>query len=449
MDESRNRRQKAVPKTRASRLFRMARMAGGVAAGALAERGRQLGNGKKPQLKDLILSPANARRVTRQLSDMRGAAMKLGQILSMDGAGIVPPELADILADLRANATSMPDSQLHAVMKDNLGEDWRSQFSSFSARPVASASIGQVHQAVSLDGEALAVKVQYPGVASSIDSDVDNMASLLGLTGLVPAQVDVKPLLDDAKKLLRQEADYETESEFLNAFYEHLKDDERFIIPSVYKRLSGPQVLTMSFIEGFSIEFLARERQEHIDQAMANLFALFFEELFELRMVQTDPNFANYRYLVNKAEDTPVKIGLLDFGATQRFTKKFTDSYRQLLKATIKQDDQKILSTANKLGYELEDASDEYKNFVLDIFYLALEPLLSDGVYDFSKEQLNARVADMAQESHEHRKDWTAPPTETLYIHRKLGGLYMLAERIGAKVNLSELLLPYLRSKTK
>lgn len=443
MSESPNTRKRAVPKSRAARFLGMAKMATGVAAGTLAERARKLGSGERPQLKDLLLTPANAQRMTRQLSDMRGAAMKLGQILSMEGNGLIPPELAEILSQLRSNATSMPDHQLFEVMAEALGNDWQEQFVSFSQRPVASASIGQVHSAESLDGEKLAVKIQYPGVADSIDSDVENMATLIGFTGLVPNQMDIEPLLNDAKRLLREEADYEAEARHLKAFNNHLQDDDRFIVPRVREELSTPHVLTMSFVEGASIEHLANESQSHIDRGMENLFALFFTELFDLQMVQTDPNFANYRYLI----ETDVKIGLLDFGATQIFKKTFTNNYLRLLKAVVGQNDDGILSAASKLGYDLEHASEEYKDLVLDIFYLVLEPLLNDQAYDFATNQINARAAELAQQSHEHRRDWTAPPTETLFIHRKLGGLYMLAERIGASVNLHKLLSPYLNGK--
>lgn len=440
-----SKRSKPVPKSRSSRLLRMAGMATGIAASAVLEKGRQLANGQRPELKELFLTPANAKRVTKQLGEMRGAAMKLGQIISMEGEAIISPQLAEILADLRANATSMPATQLHAVMSEALGAKWRDQFASFANTPIASASIGQVHRAISLEGELLAVKVQYPGVADSIDSDVNNMATLLNLTRLVPKQIELDPLLSDAKKLLHQEADYLTEAKYLAAFESALKEDERFIVPQSHAVLSNQKILVMDYIDGAPIERLASESNDIINHAMTSLFSLFLLELFDLRMMQTDPNFANYRFQLDNDEN--VKIGLLDFGASQTYTKAFSANYLELVRATIDKNDEQVLTAAKKLGYELEGASLGYQQLLLDILYLALEPFSSDENYDFTEAKLGTRVADLAQESYAFKRDWTAPPTETLYVHRKLGGLYMLAERIGAKVNLSTLLTPYLDRK--
>ena len=196
----------------------MARMASGVAGGMLAEGTRQLRAGKRPKARDMLLTPGNARRVADQLSTMRGAAMKVGQILSMDTGEFLPRELADILARLRSDASYMPPEQLQQVMTEAYGADWESLFYGFEMKPLAAASIGQVHKTISPDGREIVLKVQYPGVAASIDSDVDNIASLLRMSGLLPAELDIQPLLDDAKRQLKDEADYLKEAEFLQAF---------------------------------------------------------------------------------------------------------------------------------------------------------------------------------------------------------------------------------------
>jgi len=225
-------------------------MAGGVAGGMLAEGTRQLRAGKRPKARDMLLTPANARRVADQLATMRGAAMKVGQILSMDTGDFLPRELADILARLRSDARYMPPGQLDQVMSEAYGDNWESQFYGFEHKPLAAASIGQVHRTLSPDGREIVLKVQYPGVAGSIDADVDNIASLLKISGLLPSEFDIAPLLDDAKAQLQDEADYNKEAEFLAAFGGLLAGDERFLVPEVLPELTCKTVLAMTYVSG-------------------------------------------------------------------------------------------------------------------------------------------------------------------------------------------------------
>ena len=156
--------------------------------------------GRKQEISFLLRK--NITRLTNQLAHLRGAAMKLGQMLSMDAGDILEPELAEILSRLRSDADPMPSKQLNAALVDSLGKEWKSEFLAFNFKPIASASIGQVHQAYSDEGEKLAVKVQYPGIKKSIDSDVDNVGTLLKIVGLIPESVDYKGLLEEAKKQL-------------------------------------------------------------------------------------------------------------------------------------------------------------------------------------------------------------------------------------------------------
>lgn len=191
---------RAVPKGRLSRLGSFGRLAGGVASGMVAEGARRLADGQRPRMGDLLLTPGNIGRITDQLAHLRGAAMKLGQMISMDAGDFLPPELTDILARLRDGAHHMPPPQLQQVLNVHWGKDWRRRFASFGPSPIAAASIGQVHRATTHDGRALAIKVQYPGIAESIDADVDNVATLLRVSGLLPRELDLAPLLAEAKR---------------------------------------------------------------------------------------------------------------------------------------------------------------------------------------------------------------------------------------------------------
>jgi len=417
----------------------MARIAGGVAGGMVAEGARQLRAGNRPTVRELLLTPGNARRVAEQLATMRGAAMKIGQMLSMDTGDFLPRELADILARLRDGARHMPPEQLQQVMREAYGSDWETLFYGFDMTPLAAASIGQVHKTFSPDGREIVLKIQYPGVADSIDSDVDNIASLLRLSGLMPAGIDIQPLLDDAKVQLKDEADYLKEAEFLQAFGRLLGKDKRFLLPEVLPELTHRKVLAMTFVSGSPIDTLLDLPQAERDRVMTALIELMLLELFELRMVQTDPNFANYQYRRKTGE-----IVLLDFGATRRFKASFVNNYRRLARAAIAGDEAKLAAAAERLGYAMGEPGSEYRELVLQFLILALEPLRQDAAYDFARSDMARNMSRLAEDVTRYRDAWQAPPTDAIYFHRKVGGMFMLASRLKARVNVHQLIQRWL-----
>ncbi|MEZ5572846.1 MAG: AarF/ABC1/UbiB kinase family protein [Halioglobus sp.] len=425
---------RAIPTSRTGRLARMAKMAGGVAGGMLAEGSRQLRAGKLPKARDMLLTPGNARRVTEQLATMRGAAMKVGQILSMDTGELLPRELTNILARLRDDARQMPAEQLQRAMREAYGAHWESLFYGFDAKPLAAASIGQVHRTISPDGRDIVLKVQYPGVADSIDSDVDNIASLLRISGLLPPGLDIQPLLDDAKQQLHEEADYRKEAEFLQTFGKLLRKDKRFVLPEVLPELTHRNVLAMTYVSGSPIETIIDLPQAERDRVMSALLELMLLEIFELHMVQTDPNFANYQYRRATGE-----IVLLDFGATRRFKTSFVNNYKKMARAAIAGDEDKLAAAAERLGYAVGDSSSEYRSLLLRLLIIALEPLRTDAPYDFVRSDMARNMSKLAEEVSSYREFWQVPPSDVMYFHRKLGGMFLLASRLKTKVNVHQL----------
>ena len=429
-----------VPSGRWSRLARLGSLATGVAGGMLAEGARQLAQGKRPKLSDLLLTPANARRVANQLTQLRGAAMKVGQLISMDAGDLLPPELGDILARLRSDARPMPKKQLESVLVANWGPDWHKQFRQFSFAPIAAASIGQVHQAHTLDGRHLAIKIQYPGVRQSIDSDVDNVATLLRLSGLLPKDLDIAPLLKDAKYQLHDEADYLREGAYLQRYGSLLAQAPEYLVPALHADLTTQSVLAMSFVEGVEVESLAGAPQAERDRIAGLLIHLLMRELFEFRLVQTDPNFANFRY----APETR-QLVLLDFGATRPFKVRMVAGFRRLMAAASVGDRAAMSVAAQQIGYFDEHTQVRHKNAVLDIFEQAFEPLCFDGPYDFGASDLPRRMRETGLALGLDREFWHVPPADVLFLHRKLGGLYLLAARLNARVNVHALARDFLR----
>jgi aarF domain-containing kinase len=203
-----------VPQTRLGRIARIGLAAGEFAAGAAAEGLRRFARGEAGDLNSALFSGPNARRLAARLARLRGAAMKIGQLVSLQGEDVLPPEFAQALAVLRAQAAPMPTQQVRGVLGREYGKGWERRFSRFDYEPVAAASIGQVHRATAPDGRDLALKIQYPGVARSITSDIDNVAALLRLLNILPLDLDVGGIASEAKRQLSQEADYVSEVVF-------------------------------------------------------------------------------------------------------------------------------------------------------------------------------------------------------------------------------------------
>jgi predicted unusual protein kinase regulating ubiquinone biosynthesis (AarF/ABC1/UbiB family) len=430
----------AVPSGRWSRLARLGSLASGVAGGMLAEGARQLAQGKRPRLSDMLLTPANARRVADQLAQLRGAAMKVGQLLSMDAGDLLPPELGEILARLRSDARAMPKSQVMGVLDANWGPGWQRQFAQFSFTPIAAASIGQVHMAHTHDGRRLAIKIQYPGVRESIDSDVDNVASLLRMTGLLPRTLDLAPLLKQAKTQLHDEADYLREGSYLQRYATLLADSPEFLVPELYADLTTPSVLAMSYVSGVAVEAMVDAPQDERNRIISLLMGLLFRELFEFQLIQTDSNFANYRYNTDTHQ-----LVLLDFGATRPLKTTMVKGFRRLMKAAAVGDSETMRKAALGLGYFAEDTQEKHQRAVLELFDIALEPLRFDGDYDFAESTMPAQLRDAGIALGLDRDFWHIPPIDTLLLHRKLGGLFLLAARLRAQVNVRALMQSHLR----
>ncbi len=428
----------AVPGSRLARLARLGGLASGVAGSMLAEGVRQFAQGKRPAVADLLLTPANTRRVAEQLAQLRGAAMKVGQLLSMDAGDLLPPELSEILARLRSDARPMPMSQLVSVLNANWGKDWDRQFQRFSFTPLAAASIGQVHAAQTTEGRQLAIKVQYPGVRQSIASDVDNVATLLRLSGLLPKSLNIAPLLEEAKQQLHDEADYRKEAAHLMHFRGLLEKQGEFVVPEVDAGLTTPNILAMSFVDGAAIESLQAAPQGERDRVLGLLFALLFREIFEFRRVQTDPNFANYRY-----DPATGRLVLLDFGATREFAADRVEAYRRLLGAGMRDDLPALNDAAAEIGYFQADIEDRHRRLVLGIFRQACEPLRHVGPYDFGRSDLALRMRDAGFQLGADRDFWHTPPVDALFLHRKIGGLYLLAAKLKARVDIRALFLQH------
>jgi predicted unusual protein kinase regulating ubiquinone biosynthesis (AarF/ABC1/UbiB family) len=409
----------------------------------LAEGARRLVKGERPRLRTMLLTPGNFQKLADRLSHLRGAAMKLGQMISLDAGDLLPGELTSILAGLRDRANHMPPAQLERVLVREWGKDWRLRLSRFDPTPIAAASIGQVHRATGKDGRTLAIKIQYPGVRESIDADVDNVSTLLRMSGLLPKGLDLGPLLAEAKRQLRDEADYLREAEQMQLFGRLLAGASDLVVPDYVPELSTGRILSMTFLEGRPIEELSGAAQVTRDKAMATLFTLVLRELFEFGIMQTDPNFANYRY-----QPETGRLVLLDFGATRPVAEATAAAYRAMLRAGLDGDRKAARQAALEAGIISSTAVALHGASIDEMIDVVVAEMVRTGPFDFGDRSFVAALRDKGLSVASDQRTWHVPPTDILFTQRKISGTALLAARLGARVDVRSLVEPYLAGQS-
>lgn len=431
---------RAVPQGRLSRLGALAQIVGGIASGVVSEGLNRLAQGERPHLRDLLLTPSNALKTAEHLSRMRGAAMKLGQMIALEPGELLTPELQAIFSSLGSSAHFMPQAQLGRCLAEAWGPDWRRHFRHFDMTPIAAASIGQVHRGVLSSGRPVAVKVQYPGVARSIDSDIDNVATLLRLSGLVPRHLDLSAHLAEAKRQLREEADYLREADEMRRFHLLLKDDPRFVVPRPVDELLRPGVLPMDFVEGVPLERLGTAPQAERDRAMQALAELALRELFLFGAMQTDPNLGNYLWQRESG-----RIALLDFGAVRPVLPESAAAYRALLRATLSGEIERVRGALLDMRYLSPAQVARHGKALDEMISTVLDHVLKapGGQVDFSDRGPLVAVQARAQPIFLDRSLWALPSPDKMFLQRKITGMALLALKLRVRLSLVDMLEPH------
>lgn len=350
---------------------------------------------------------------------------------------VLPPTINTILQRVQDSADYMPASQRDQVLVSNLGQDWRELFTSFEERPFAAASIGQVHKAtLKSNGKQVAVKIQYPGVRSSIDSDLNNLSLLLTASQLLPKGLFLDKTIANARTELGWECDYEREAKACIRFKEELLGDEKdiFLVPTVYAEASGMDVLTAEFMHGTGVTKIPNLSQQERDWIGTQILRLCLRELMEWRFMQTDPNWTNFLY--NRQTK---KLELLDFGASRDFPDEFVEPYVALLIAASKGDRDSCVKLSIQLGYLTGRESQEMLKAHVDSILTLAEPFLENApeIYDFENQTITDRVRSNIGLMLKERL--APPPEETYSLHRKLSGAFLLCARLKSKVNAREM----------
>lgn len=432
-------RERRVPSTPFSRAIGFAGLGAGLAWGTLQESAKRVMFGTPDSANNQnvvspFLSEKNAERLALALCRMRGAALKLGQMLSIQDESLVPAPILQALEIVRQGADRMPRNQLNQVLDAELGTNWSSKLTSFDYDPLAAASIGQVHRAVTKDGVEVAMKIQYPGVADSIESDVENVKRLLTYTNLLPEKLYIDNAMKVAKEELSRECDYEFEAKSQKMFRTLLSSREGFYVPFVVDDLSSRRVLTTELVPGIPIDKVALLDQDTRNYVGKKLLELTLMELFIFRFMQTDPNWSNFLY-----DDTKRCINLIDFGAARDYPKIFVDDYLRMVVACANSDREAVIEMSRRLGFLTGMESEIMLEAHVQAGFVVGLPFAERRGYDFGSTNITQSISNLGATMLRHRL--TAPPEEAYSLHRKLSGAFLACIKLQAVVPCRELLL--------
>lgn len=386
-----------------------------------------------------FISTANAQRLAGGLSRMRGAALKLGQMLSIQDETVIPKPVLEALERVRQGADVMPVWQLERVLDEQLGHGWREKVERFDDEPVAAASIGQVHRGM-VDGREVVFKVQYPGVGRSIKSDLGNLKRLVVAGGLIPEKWFVEEAMKVAEEELERECDYVVERENQQRYRELVLKEDRlrgdFYVPEVFPELSSDAVLCSEWVAGVPVDRVSQLGKSERDKVGTLLLRLTLYELFVLGFQQSDPNFSNYLYDADTG-----RINLIDFGAARAYNEEFLMGYLSLIRACATRDREGVLEWSTTLGFLTGEESSTMLKTHVEASFAVGEPFSREfgkGGFEFTGTDIPKRTAILGTEMLKYRL--TPPPKEAYSLHRRLSGAFLMSMKLGAKVDANGML---------
>lgn len=428
------------------------KMAGHVTAGFFTSKEKRAVNRKKALSDQAVF-------LVEELGKLKGSVVKIGQMMALYGEHFLPVEVTEALRTLEENTIALEWPVIRGVLYDQLGAERMAQLE-IEQEPIGAASLGQVHRArIIASDEVICLKVQYPGVAEAVDTDLNAVAQLLKIARVVRFGADFDDWLQEVRVMMHQEVDYRLEARTTAYFGELLADDPRFVVPKVYPQFSSDHVIATHYEPG---EHVSSQRVAALSQTRRTELAkcsleLFLNELFVWHEIQTDPNFGNYRIRIADDADpeTPDQIVLLDFGAVQKYPPSFIDPVCSMIVAAFDNDLQQVVANGIKLRFMQAD----WPQSVLDEFgrvcIAVLEPLAkqqpdvgpeafnSQGEYRWAASDLPARIAKRAAVSAISRY-FKIPPREFVFLNRKLVGVYTFISVLKGEFNGRSLLEPYI-----
>lgn len=372
----------------------------------------------------------NAMKIVERSKELRGAFMKLVQILSMRD-DILPAEALQVLSVVQSSVPPMDYALIRKQIIRELGKPPETVFAAFDEQAFAAASLGQVHKAQLPSGEEVVVKVQYPGVEESVNEDLRNVKALLQTFTLIGRDVmrqkiDQSDVYRELEERLHEELDYVNEAKNIALFQKMFRDDDEVMIPEVYPEFSSRRVLTMSLLEGYSFNDILRPGVEQSlkDWVAIKYFQVLWRQVFEFGVLHTDPHPGNYLVTFHP------KLAILDFGSIRIFPEAIRKAYHRLAKAILVRDEATMAECFVRLGYL--DRGDDPEPFVR-IMRLIFGPVLKDGVFnprDFNAVDTAMQVATIGLENRLFKA-----PGHRVFLARALVGLDAYVKQFGTVTN--------------
>ncbi|HTJ66916.1 MAG TPA: AarF/ABC1/UbiB kinase family protein [Actinospica sp.] len=410
------------------------------------------------------LQTRTAEQLFKVLGELKGGAMKFGQALSVFEAAL-PEELAGpyrgALTKLQENAPALPASTVHKVMAQSFGADWRENFESFDDSPAAAASIGQVHRAVWSDGRAVAVKVQYPGAGKALIADLNQLARISRLFGILVPGMDVKSLLTELKERIAEELDYAAEAENQRAYAAGYADDAGIHVPGVVAQQGT--VLVTEWIDGIPLSrIIAEGTPEQRNEAGRLLLGFLFSGPGKVGLLHADPHPGNFRLIpveppkkkggrkktaVNGepvVHEGPWRLGVLDFGAVNRLPEGMPPAIGTAIRYALQDDADEVVRILSGEGFVRPGIKMEPQE-ALDYLAPLLDPLRTE-TFTYSRAWLRDQGAHLSNRGNPAAsvgRRFNLPPAYML-IHRVSMGTLGILCQLGSTIEVPEVLEPCL-----
>ena len=410
---------------------------------------------KREERRKAILSQ-RAEELVAELGELKGSVVKIGQMMALFGEHFLPEEVTAALHTLENDTAALEWPAMERHLKQQLGTVKLAELE-VDPEPLGAASLGQVHRARrKKDGRELVLKVQYPGVADAIDSDMRALVRLLKLSRLVPITDQFNQWLDEVRAMLGREVDYDLEAHTTRHFREVLSEDPRFIVPEVFSEYSSHNILCLSFEKGLHISdpkvvALSQERRNFLGRAIMELCC---REVFEWNKMQTDPNFGNY--LLQIDEEGHDRIVLLDFGAIRDFDDQVLGPGREMIRGAWHHDTERLVRAMKALHFLSGDPPRRVQEDFAGLCFEATEALQDPdrfpppasvvnekGEYLWGESNLPSRVLNRASRN-ALSVHFDVPPKEFIFLLRKLLGAYTFLHVIKAQVRGDTILGPFI-----